>query len=366
MQKLYQSFESEAQNIQKLISNYQEKLQGKFQGMIEKSEAKKQKLLEKMQTTKEQLQISIDRNNPSKIFKLQNKIEKLEAEMSKVNRKDQIANDFHLVYDGLFNQLQITQNQNIEKLTQAQRDDNYQILCSIKRQAINLSNQVYKKKHLEPIRQICHHCNTLLNQYLKFGVDKKIQQPDIFAIDIEQDKQFVEKKKFEEERIFQKQERQQQYQDQKAQSRVDKKNKKQRQESNLYLEKEQKRNLKQQEQYENKKQYNYNKSNYKKYQEEPYDIKQNSEVNVIKQFDNVKIEDQKQNNQNVIQQVQNKQETVTNLDDSNLCQICFEFPKQYVATPCGHFVYCQNCKDLAVKECLICREPVQLLIKVFQ
>ncbi|CAD8187297.1 unnamed protein product [Paramecium octaurelia] len=363
MQKLYQSFESEAQNIQKLISNYHEKLQGKFQGMLEKSEAKKQKLLERLQTTKEQLKISIDRNIPSKIQKLQNKIEKLEAQMQKVNRKDQIANDFHLVYDGLFNQLQITQNQNIEKLTQAQRDDNYQILCSIKRQAVNLSNQVYKKKHLEPIRQICYHCNTLLNQYLNFGVDQKIQQPDIFTIDIEQNKLFIEKKQYEEERILQKQERQQQYQEQKAQSRIDKKNKKQRQESELYLEKEQKKHLKQQEQYEKKKQYN---QNFKKYQEEPYQIKQNSEINVIQQFDNIIIEDQKKDKQKVIQQAQNKQETVTAIDDSNLCQICFEFPKQYVATPCGHFVYCQNCKDLAVKECLICREPVQMLIKVFQ
>lgn len=56
--------------------------------MLEKSEAKKYKIMEKLQTTKEQLQNSIENNNPAKIFKLQNKINKLEMDMQKINKKD--------------------------------------------------------------------------------------------------------------------------------------------------------------------------------------------------------------------------------------------------------------------------------------
>ncbi|CAK93765.1 unnamed protein product (macronuclear) [Paramecium tetraurelia] len=83
-------------------------------------------------------------------------------------------------------------------------------------------------------------------------------------------------------------------------------------------------------------------------------------LDIVKQFDNQKMEDKEQEN------IQYQQKQQTKLDDSSLCQICFEFPKQYVASPCGHFIYCHNCKELALKQCLICREPVQLLIKVFQ
>ncbi|CAD8095111.1 unnamed protein product [Paramecium primaurelia] len=348
MKKLYQSFESEAQNFQNTLIHYQEKFQGKFQNMLQKSEVKKQKIIEKLQSTKKQLQISIEANNPNKILKLQNKIDKLEIDMQKINRKDQIANDYHLVYDGLFNQLQITQNQNIETLSQAQRNDNYKILCSIKRQAVNLSNQVYKKKHIDPIRQICNHCNNLLNEYLKLGVDQQIQQDDIFQIDIVENQKFIEKKKLEEQKMLVKQEKIQKYFDEKDQQKQDKKNKiKNKYKTFEYYDQQQKKEQ------QNK---DFRKQQQK---QDQYDI------DLIQQFDNLQIKDQNKQCEDIKQQ-NNFQNDVTAIEDSKLCQICFEFPKEYVATPCGHFVYCKNCKNLALKECLICREPVQLLIKVFQ
>ncbi|CAK93766.1 unnamed protein product (macronuclear) [Paramecium tetraurelia] len=151
MKKLQESFESEAQNFQKKLTSHQNKFKGKFYGMNQKTEEKKQKIIQKLQSTKEQLQLSIENNNSNKKSKLNNKLQNLEAELQKINRKDQIAKDYHLVYNGLIQQLQITQDQKIGALPQSQRNQNFQILCSINRQAINLQSQVQKKNILIPL-----------------------------------------------------------------------------------------------------------------------------------------------------------------------------------------------------------------------
>ncbi|CAD8072023.1 unnamed protein product [Paramecium sonneborni] len=54
------------------------------------------------------------------------------------------------------------------------------------------------------------------------------------------------------------------------------------------------------------------------------------------------------------------------INDDKKCQICFEKDKEYVAIPCGHYIYCENCKDLIKKDCLICRNPITSVLKIYQ
>ncbi|CAD8106401.1 unnamed protein product [Paramecium sonneborni] len=371
------SFQSDCYSNQYKLNNSQEKMQGKFQGMLQRSEEKKQRIIQKIEYTKEQQQLSIEKNNQKKSLKLQIKIDQLEAEIQKINKSDQIAKDYHRVYNGLQNQFQITQNQQIEKLTQAQRNENYKLLCSIKRQAINLQSQVYKQKHIDPLIQICFHCNELLKQYLKFGVDLQFQQADIFEIDNEANQKLQEREKLKEERMLEKYDKKQYQNNQQLQSQQkqqDGNNKQKKKERSNNSQERKSKQQQQENQYETKQQFqqdqgdqysNLQDKKNKNQSKQEQEKEQDSDIIMMQKFNNLKIEDKKQENQ-IIKQQEKPQETQKGKDDSKLCQICFELPKGYVATPCGHFVYCQQCKNLAQGQCLICREPIQLMIKVFQ
>ncbi|CAD8065086.1 unnamed protein product [Paramecium sonneborni] len=54
------------------------------------------------------------------------------------------------------------------------------------------------------------------------------------------------------------------------------------------------------------------------------------------------------------------------INDDKKCQICFEKDKEYVAIPCGHYIYCKECKELIKKDCLICRNPITSVMKIYQ
>lgn len=45
------------------------------------------------------------------------------------------------------------------------------------------------------------------------------------------------------------------------------------------------------------------------------------------------------------------------------CSICYEHPKKYCATPCGHYYACDNCRD---ERCAMCRQPVIQWVKIFE
>ncbi|CAD8104117.1 unnamed protein product [Paramecium primaurelia] len=49
------------------------------------------------------------------------------------------------------------------------------------------------------------------------------------------------------------------------------------------------------------------------------------------------------------------------------CQICFAQKRKFVAIPCGHFIYCQNCKELVLQrlKCLLCRQNVIQMFEIF-
>ncbi|KAM3133254.1 hypothetical protein pb186bvf_014694 [Paramecium bursaria] len=52
--------------------------------------------------------------------------------------------------------------------------------------------------------------------------------------------------------------------------------------------------------------------------------------------------------------------------DQSKCQICFDYRKEYVVIPCGHFIYCQKCKDLIKDKCLLCQQTVVQVLKIYQ
>ncbi|CAD8189809.1 unnamed protein product [Paramecium octaurelia] len=308
-------------------ASHQNKFKGKFQGMNQKTE----RIIQKLQSTKEQLQLSIENNNSNKKSKLNNKLQNLEAELQKINQKDQVAKDYHLVYDGLIQQLQITQDQKIGALSQSQRNQNLQILCSIKKQAINLQSQVLKKNILIPLFKFAINVMILILMQIS-------QQDENNLFKYQKDKQF-----------------QSQY------NIYDCKNS-QRNKSNEYEEKNLNNILKnlstKQTIWQNKK--DMRKKGIKNH---TTNLKNHQALNNLQiLLNNLIIQKLKISNK----KISNINKKITKLDDSNLYQICFEFPKQYVPSPCGHFTYCHNCKELALKQCLICREPVQLPIKVFK
>ncbi|KAM3142300.1 hypothetical protein pb186bvf_005709 [Paramecium bursaria] len=50
------------------------------------------------------------------------------------------------------------------------------------------------------------------------------------------------------------------------------------------------------------------------------------------------------------------------------CSICLAKRKQYIAIPCGHFIYCKDCHMIVKSQmlCLLCRQTVWQLTKVFE
>ncbi|CAK70231.1 unnamed protein product (macronuclear) [Paramecium tetraurelia] len=53
--------------------------------------------------------------------------------------------------------------------------------------------------------------------------------------------------------------------------------------------------------------------------------------------------------------------------ESEKCQICFAKKRKFVAIPCGHFIYCQVCKELVMQKlkCLLCRQNVLQMFEIF-
>ena len=51
-------------------------------------------------------------------------------------------------------------------------------------------------------------------------------------------------------------------------------------------------------------------------------------------------------------------------DDSSLCIVCFEYPKECAIVPCGHFCVCKLCAD-KLQHCPICRQPKNDVLKIF-
>ncbi|CAD8110630.1 unnamed protein product [Paramecium primaurelia] len=49
------------------------------------------------------------------------------------------------------------------------------------------------------------------------------------------------------------------------------------------------------------------------------------------------------------------------------CQICFAKKRRYVAIPCGHYIYCEICKQLVEQKmkCLLCRQNVCQMFEVY-
>lgn len=50
--------------------------------------------------------------------------------------------------------------------------------------------------------------------------------------------------------------------------------------------------------------------------------------------------------------------TTNNNNELKLCVICMEREIRIIAIPCGHFSYCEICKDSITTECFVCRQPV--------
>ena len=56
-------------------------------------------------------------------------------------------------------------------------------------------------------------------------------------------------------------------------------------------------------------------------------------------------------------------------DDSNLCVVCLDGARAYVAVPCGHKALCGNCAPCfegGRKECPLCRHTVKQKIRVYE
>lgn len=52
-------------------------------------------------------------------------------------------------------------------------------------------------------------------------------------------------------------------------------------------------------------------------------------------------------------------------DMSDLCKICMTCQKDTIMIPCGHYITCGECADIANK-CPLCRTPIQHIYKVFE
>ncbi|CAD8202269.1 unnamed protein product [Paramecium octaurelia] len=88
--------------------------------------------------------------------------------------------------------------------------------------------------------------------------------------------------------------------------------------------------------------------------------------NVIEQID---LDGQnKLSNENMIKQelIEKGQES-EQICESEKCLICFAKKRKFVAIPCGHFIYCQVCKELVMQKlkCLLCRQNVLQMFEIF-
>ncbi|CAD8122337.1 unnamed protein product [Paramecium sonneborni] len=110
------------------------------------------------------------------------------------------------------------------------------------------------------------------------------------------------------------------------------------------------------------------------------EIKQESEKN-LNQFETPTIgrdseqSDTKMSNENLESQQNNEEQRNDNklnqekeqVCENEKCQICFAQRRKYVAIPCGHYIYCQNCKKLVEQKmkCLLCRQNVCQMFEVY-
>ncbi|KAM3127647.1 hypothetical protein pb186bvf_020244 [Paramecium bursaria] len=72
-----------------------------------------------------------------------------------------------------------------------------------------------------------------------------------------------------------------------------------------------------------------------------------------------------------IQQQEVKNESKLNSqsdDDSSTCSMCLDQKREYIAIPCGHFIYCGTCTELLKQklECILCRKAITQFMKVYQ
>ncbi|CAD8122654.1 unnamed protein product [Paramecium sonneborni] len=74
---------------------------------------------------------------------------------------------------------------------------------------------------------------------------------------------------------------------------------------------------------------------------------------------------QQQSKNLITKQEQNQQSD--QLCETEKCQICFANKRKFVAIPCGHYIYCQSCKELVLQKlkCLLCRQNVLKMFEIF-
>ncbi|CAD8147480.1 unnamed protein product [Paramecium octaurelia] len=87
-------------------------------------------------------------------------------------------------------------------------------------------------------------------------------------------------------------------------------------------------------------------------QEELQDLPQNKEIKQLQWKIEMKITQQTN--------------LTKSMKDDKKCQICFEKDREYVAIPCGHYIYCEDCKGLIKSDCLLCRNPITSVLKIYQ
>lgn len=51
--------------------------------------------------------------------------------------------------------------------------------------------------------------------------------------------------------------------------------------------------------------------------------------------------------------------------EDKTCKVCMDKKINTVMVPCGHQVLCENCSKVINKQCPICNQPVQQVIKTF-
>lgn len=52
-------------------------------------------------------------------------------------------------------------------------------------------------------------------------------------------------------------------------------------------------------------------------------------------------------------------------NDAEECIVCKENKKIYILVPCGHTSTCGKCRDVNLKQCYVCREPVNSIIRFY-
>eukprot|EP01125_Pyxidicula_operculata_P018378 TRINITY_DN6527_c0_g1_i2.p1 TRINITY_DN6527_c0_g1~~TRINITY_DN6527_c0_g1_i2.p1 ORF type:complete len:141 (-),score=8.51 TRINITY_DN6527_c0_g1_i2:68-490(-) len=57
---------------------------------------------------------------------------------------------------------------------------------------------------------------------------------------------------------------------------------------------------------------------------------------------------------------------ISEMEEKNMCKICYERECDTVILTCNHSVMCYDCSQLELKDCPICRKPIKAIIKIFK